>query len=868
MKFSSTIVIFLMLISVSTLPSVHSENENSERNPPTIKIGFLNDATGPISVYAAPFAAAAEIAESEINSNQNNYHFEIVYADSGCSGDMGATAAQALIDAGVVGVVGAACSGASMAANAVLSAAGIPQVSYASSSPALSDATAYPDFFRVVPSDALQGQALSAVVQADMPADGTVGLVHMTNAYGSGLADNFADDFTNSLGNTLCTTIGYEETMTDFSSVVQSLLNYGCTTTVLASYVVDGGMIIDDMAAMGWSGEVYGGDGICYVGLASEVTYSNRVDEVTCTKWRSNIQTSVSADFFSTCSNNSDCAYGIYTAEAYDALMIMFESYIQTSSSGNQLNQQISITGQYWEGASGWITFDSNGDSAGPGFDICEFDESNGQVSLNCYDTWGGSGPSPDSDNDGWPDNVEVQCSTNPNDNNSIPEDWDLDGICNLIDEDNDNDGWTDEEENLCLTGPFNENSIPLDNDNDGICDVIDEDDDNDGYDDENDWAPLDSLEWLDTDGDGLGDNEDNDDDGDGYTDNDEIFCFSDPYDLTSIPNDYDDDGICDELDSDDDNDGYSDEEDSCPYNFFDWNDYDEDGICDNLDIDDDNDGFNDDSDDFPLNSYEWIDTDNDGIGNNNDLDDDNDGFRDNAELYCNSDSLDSNSIPLDTDGDETCDSLDDDDDDDGYPDQFDSFPVDSSEWYDFDNDSIGDNADMDDDNDFWSDIDEINCLSNPLDFFEIPEDFDNDLLCDLLDDDDDNDGYEDEIDWARLNSLEWLDSDSDGIGDNEDIDDDNDLLSDFIENQIGTDPYNPDTDSDGYMDSVDQLPLDPTEWLDSDGDGIGDKSDSFPSVTRYQTMSDFLIDLVLIIAIFGGVISLLINSKRRKNEF
>ena len=89
---------------------------------------------------------------------------------------------KSLVDAGVVGVVGAACSGASMGANAVLSAAGIPQVSYASTSPALSDATAYPDFFRVVPSDALLGQALSAVVQADSPAVGTVGLVHMTNA--------------------------------------------------------------------------------------------------------------------------------------------------------------------------------------------------------------------------------------------------------------------------------------------------------------------------------------------------------------------------------------------------------------------------------------------------------------------------------------------------------------------------------------------------------------------------------------------------------------------------------------------------------------------------------------------------------------
>ena len=242
----------------------YMNNDNPMFVPPVedkvIKIGFLNDATGPISVYAEAFTFAANAAADTLSAN-DGYTFEIVEADSGCSGDLGGTAAQTLVDSGVVGVAGAACSGASMAANAVLSAAGIPQVSYASTSPALSDATAYPDFFRVVPSDALQGQALSAVVQADMPADGTVGLVHMTNAYGSGLADAFTADF-EAAGHTLCTTIGYEETMTDFSAAVQSMVDNGCTSAVLVSYAADGGMIIDEMNSQSWSGQVYGGDGI------------------------------------------------------------------------------------------------------------------------------------------------------------------------------------------------------------------------------------------------------------------------------------------------------------------------------------------------------------------------------------------------------------------------------------------------------------------------------------------------------------------------------------------------------------------------------------------------------------------------------
>ena len=354
----------------------------------TVKIGFLNDATGPIATYAAGFVAASQIALGIANTIGWNsmVQFQIVYADSGCSGDMGATAAQTLVDAGVVGVVGAACSGASMAANAVLSAAGIPQVSYASTSPALSDATAYPDFFRVVPSDALQGQALSAVVQADAPADGTVGLVHMTNAYGSGLADAFTADF-EAAGHTLCTTIGYEETMTDFSGAVQSMVDNGCTSAVLVSYAADGGMIIDEMNSQSWSGQVYGGDGIAEEGLGAEATSS--VDGVIATKPAAASTGIVGAVFAGLCAQSPDCAGGIYTAEAFDGVVLVaLAAFAQMASPGATLSQVMMATGQGLAGASGDISFMANGDVPGAGYCVGDFTEDADGVSFDCNRSW------------------------------------------------------------------------------------------------------------------------------------------------------------------------------------------------------------------------------------------------------------------------------------------------------------------------------------------------------------------------------------------------------------------------------------------------------------------------------------------------
>ena len=72
-------------------------------------------------------------------------------------------------------------------------------------------------------------------------------------------------------------------------------------------------------------------------------------------------------------------------------------------------------------------------------------------------------------------------------------------------------------------------------------------------------------------------------------------------------------------------------------------------------------------------------------------------------------------------------------------------------------------------------------------------------------------------------NADEWQDIDHDDIGDNEDTDDDNDGLSDIKEASLGTNPYYWDSDGDWRGDDWDKLPLDPTAFEDTDGDGIPD---------------------------------------------
>ena len=110
----------------------------------------------------------------------------------------------------------------------------------------------------------------------------------------------------------------------------------------------------------------------------------------------------------------------------------------------------------------------------------------------------------------------------------------------------------------------------------------------------------------------------------------------------------------------------------------------------------------------------------------------------------------------------------------DGVPNQYDQFPDDPSEYYDFDKDGVGNNADSDDDNDGIPDLDD----ASPFDA-TYGADTDGDGVDNYTDPDDDNDGTVDGSDAFPLDPDETADFDGDNIGDNSDWDDDGDGIGD-----------------------------------------------------------------------------------------
>ena len=369
----------VQILDVTDEPSKVSTNDDALS---VKKIGMLSPRTGPISVFSEQYEAAANLAVTVLNSSQAKYRFELVVADSGCDGAKAAISASDLIDEGVVGIVGAACSGATMGAIQVAAPAGIPMVSYASTSSTITYAEDNGYLFRIVPSDAQQAHALAAVIAdsgAIMPA-----LLHMTNDYGRGLADDFELNW----GTQVCTRVGYDPADGSYApeTIAQSVIDGECDSVVLMSYATDGALIMEALYSQGFRGSVFGGDGLTDATFQESFTNISALDRLSATKPRSGSPSHAQAEFETAYSASGGDPEDIYVHEVYDAVNMIATAVI--ANPVGDIKWTLAGIGNNYSGASGLQTFDANGDVPGAGYSICKFMALGGKTTFSCPQIW------------------------------------------------------------------------------------------------------------------------------------------------------------------------------------------------------------------------------------------------------------------------------------------------------------------------------------------------------------------------------------------------------------------------------------------------------------------------------------------------
>ena len=143
---------------------------------------------------------------------------------------------------------------------------------------------------------------------------------------------------------------------------------------------------MEELLSQGFSGSLYGADGLADAALTQSFTDVAAVDGLVATKPRPGDSSTAKSSFETAYTAAGGNAEGIYTNETFDAVNLVAAAAM--ADSNDDLRDDLVSLGSSYDGASGVHTFDSNGDVPGTGYEICEFSGAN----FSCSKIWTSSG--------------------------------------------------------------------------------------------------------------------------------------------------------------------------------------------------------------------------------------------------------------------------------------------------------------------------------------------------------------------------------------------------------------------------------------------------------------------------------------------
>src|SRR3989344_734004 len=317
----------------------------------TITLGGILPLSGGAAAYGIPVQQGMQLAVEEINElgGVNGKMLEIVYEDTQCSSTMAANGIQKLIsEDGVQAVVGEMCSSATLPASVIAEQNGVVLISPASTSPALTNAGDY--IFRTVPSDTVQAKQTAELVHN--LGYRTVAMLYINDDYGLGFTDVFEAE-SNALGVEIVAREAFERDTTNLRTHLTKIkIENPDALLIVSNAPAPAAAALKQAKELAINAQVF----------ASEGLYDESVIEGAA---------GGAGGMFINYLGPSDAfksAYrtrygegpGIFAAEAYDAVHAIAKAIQQGGGGRTQIKD--ALYGVGFDGASGSIAFDANGD--------------------------------------------------------------------------------------------------------------------------------------------------------------------------------------------------------------------------------------------------------------------------------------------------------------------------------------------------------------------------------------------------------------------------------------------------------------------------------------------------------------------------
>jgi branched-chain amino acid transport system substrate-binding protein len=361
-----------------------------------LRIGGVIPLTGALSFLSPPEIAGIELAVEDINAAGGvlgkPVEFSIEDSSDGDNPTVAPASATKLLSEGVDAIVGAAASGVTRLIIDQITQAKVVQISMSNTAPDLTDWADGGYYFRTAPSDLLQG----AIVGNQVVADGNenVGIIFQQTSYGEGLEAK-AKATIEAAGATVVSSLPFPEAETNFDSIVDETIAAGADSVLVISYdeikkivpalqkkkfdgskiyLVDGNLA--NFADQDWKAYLNGAKGTLPGGKLDEAFKQRAAD-----LYKKN--------------HGEELTETAYLAETYDAVILLALAAEQAGSDAGEAIQanmtSVSTGGTKvtdfaaglavikdggdvdYDGFSGPIEFDENGDPTGASIGIYQY---------------------------------------------------------------------------------------------------------------------------------------------------------------------------------------------------------------------------------------------------------------------------------------------------------------------------------------------------------------------------------------------------------------------------------------------------------------------------------------------------------------
>jgi len=354
-----SVVVMVVMIGVVALWGC------ARKAPQKLEVGAILPLTGDAAQWGIPPRKGAELAVEEINAagGAGGRQLALAVQDSTCDPKNAVSAYQQLkttVNPPVI--VGAVCSSATLAVAPLANRDHVTLVSPASTSPKITDAGDF--IFRVVPTDALRARVFAEYLYGKRGLR-KVALLYINNEGGVGMAAAFGKVF-KELGGTVAAKFLYSEDTTDLRAQLTQISDLKPDAVIAISYPKDTVLIMKQRIELGVKPPFY------YLTEAVEDPNVLREAGDAANGAVYILPAPAKGEAAERFVKAYEAKYGkkpeLFAAEAYDIVHLIADAV--KANPGKPINGELfrdylySVKG--YQGASGTITFDKNGDVLKP----------------------------------------------------------------------------------------------------------------------------------------------------------------------------------------------------------------------------------------------------------------------------------------------------------------------------------------------------------------------------------------------------------------------------------------------------------------------------------------------------------------------